>query len=126
MNSTRRLSQSVFNDLQLADVGIDLTSVSDMSEKHDKVHRREGIPWLESQLDASAENCNEILILASYMIRTWQNRQVTVANIADPHKCTSVQERGCAVGNDSALRLPPPVKYNRDVRKSKTVSSGSS
>ncbi len=113
MNSTRRLSQSVFNDLQLADVSIDPTgSGSDTTKKYDKAYLRH---QPEENQDGSAENCKEILVLASYMIRTWQTRHVPAAYLGDPLECTSDKKRSSAA--DSAL--PPPVKYNRGVGKYK-------
>jgi hypothetical protein len=118
--SLRRHSQSVFNDLQLgdiSDVGIGLTAKdSDIAEKQDKVYlpRPEAIPLL----DGTAENCKEILLLASYMIRNWQTRQVSSVCLTGQHECALDQFRRCAVGNTQAL--PPPVKYNRGVRMRKT------
>ena len=101
----------MFNELQLSDIGIGLTdSGSEVSEKNDKAH-----PSCPALLDGSAENCKEILLLASYMIRTWQTAQ----NPA-PHMAVPDASRCVAVAPD--VSLPPPVKYNRGARKSKNAA----
>ncbi len=104
----------MFDELQLADIGIGLTcSSANISEKYDNVN----LPDAKPQLEGPAENCKEILVLASYMARTWQTIQTPPSRMGDPRRVTSDLSRSGAVGPDSAL--PPPVKYNRGVRKSK-------
>jgi hypothetical protein len=119
MNS-RRLSQSVFNELQLGEGGIGLTgSTPDVSGKYDKVHFPRPDVNPDQLLAGSAEDSKEILILVSYMIRTWQTLEAPRARMNHQNEYPSRHIQCFAVGNGSAL--PPPVKFNRGFRKCKLL-----
>jgi hypothetical protein len=110
------------NELQMADICIGLTGGgSQLSDKMDNVY----LPCLDATPlhDGSAEDYEEILALASYLIRTWQTIETPAARIADTHLPVSGPSRCGIVGQDSAL--PPPCRFNRGDRKRRPAASSS-
>ena len=102
----------MFTELQLSDISISLTdSGSEISDNYDKVR-----PSSPALLDGSAEDCKEILILASYMIRTWQTAK-------NPAPRMVVPEASQCVADTSNGSLPPPVKFDRGARKIRNAAA---